>query len=162
MKAWFEKYRYWINVPAMTMLGMFLLVAGVSKLFYQSGSFSAAPFIESLPLVGVFFVVLPYIEIALGLLLVNGVAVKFAATLTGAMVAQFATSNIILITMGKGFELCDCFGMAGRLTYLDALIIDGIMAFLVAVVLVCHRGRYFNRLPWFLEPLSLIKTERSL
>jgi len=161
MKRWFEKYRYWMNVPAMLLLGMFLIVAGVGKLLYNSNSFASYPFLESLPLTQALYLALPYIEIAIGLMLIHGFMVKFAATMAGSMVAVFAISNILLINVGKGFELCGCFGMAGSLTYVDALVIDFIMAVLVAAVFICHRGRYFNLTPWFLEPGDTLTKQRA-
>ena len=151
MKRWFEKYRYWMNVPAMTFLGMLFIVAGVGKLLYQSDSFAPFPFLESLPFTQVLYVVLPYIEIAIGALLIHGVMVKFAATLCAFMVAIFVASTVVLIAMGKGAELCGCFGMAGRLTHIEALVVELLMAGLITVVILCHRGRYFNLIPWFLE-----------
>jgi len=148
-------------VPAMLLLGMFLIVAGVGKLLYNSNSFASYPFLESLPLTQSLYSALPYIEIVIGLMLVHGFMVKFAATMTASMVAVFAGSNILLITMGKGFELCNCFGMAGRLTYVDALVIDFIMAALITAVFICHRGRYFNLTPWFLEPGDILVKQQA-
>lgn len=151
MKRTFEKYRYWANVPAMLLLGMFFIVAGVGKLLYQSNSFASYPFLESLPLAQGLYLALPYIEIAIGAMLIHGFMVRFATTMAASMVALFVASNIILITMGRGAEACGCFGMAGRLTYIDALFIDSLMAVLIVVIFICHRGRYFNLTPWFLD-----------
>lgn len=155
MKRTFEKYRYWMKIPAILNLGMLLIAAGVGKLFYQSNSFAPAPFLETLPGGAVFYAVLPYIEIAIGLLLVSSLMVKFAATMAAGLVLIFAGSNIFLITMGQGLDLCGCFGMAGRLTYVDALVVDAIMAVLVAVIFICQRGGYFNMTPWFLDSVPI-------
>ena len=151
MRRWFEKYRYWMNVSAMTFLGMIFIVAGVGKLLYQSDSFVPFPFLESLPFTQALYSVLPYYEIAIGALLIHGVMVKFVTTLSAFMVAVFATISIVMISTGRGTELCGCFGMAGRLTYIEVLVVEVLMAVLIAVVILCHRGRYFNLIPWFLE-----------
>lgn len=153
MKRRFEKYRYWMNVPAMLFLGMTFIVSGLGKLVYDSNSFSLAPFFGFLSPVPIetFYPMLPYIELVIGILLIHGVVVKFAATMAASLVAAFTASNIAMVSMGKGMELCGCFGMAGMLTYTGALVMDTIMAILVATIFVCHRGGYFNLTPWFLE-----------
>jgi len=153
MKRWFEKYRYWMKIPAMTFLGMIFIVAGVGKLFYQSGAFAPFPFIEGLPLAvtQLLFSVLPYIEIAIGAMLIHGFMVKFVAAIVGSMLAVFIANNIYMVSIGRGVEPCHCFGMAGGLTYVDALVIDIMMAVLVAVIFICQKGSYFNIKPWFLD-----------
>lgn len=155
MKQLLDKYGYWMKIPAMLNLGMLLIVAGVGKLLYQSNSFAPAPFLETLPGAMWFYTVLPYIEIAIGLLLVSSLMVKFAATMAAGLVLIFAGSNIFLITIGQGYDLCGCFGMAGRLTYVDALVVDAIMGILVAVIFICQRGSYFNMIPWFLDSVPI-------
>jgi len=151
MRRCFEKYRYWMNMPAMIFLGMIFIVAGVGKLLYQSDSFAPFPILESLPFTQALYSVLPYIEIAIGALLIHGVMVKFATTLCAFMVAVFATGTAVLVATGRGTELCGCFGMAGRLTHIEALVVEFLMAVLIVAVTVCHRGRYFNLTPWFLD-----------
>lgn len=151
MKRWFNKYRTWILLPAMINLGMLFFVAGLSKLLYRSSSFEAAPFIEALPGFNVMYQILPYAEMVIGLLLIHGIFIKFAGTMAGGFALLFAISNIIMINMGKGLDMCGCYGMAGRMTYLDAMIVDGIIAVLVAMVFLCYRGKWFNKKPWFIN-----------
>ena len=161
MKGWFEKYRYLIKVLAMTFLGMLFFIAGLSKLLYESKSFSPFPFLETLPGATFFYPVLPYIEIAIGLLLINGVLLKLAAIISGSMVAVFIANNLYMIAIGRGFEQCGCFGMAGGLTYFGALGIDVAMALMVVVIIICQRGSYFNMTPWFLDDMKITVKQRA-
>ena len=157
MKRWFEKYRYVMKLPAMTFLGMIFIVAGVGKLLYNSAAFVPFPFIEGLPvaLTQVLFSVLPYVEIAIGAMLLHGFMVKFAAVIAGSMILVFIVNNIAMVSRGRGREPCQCFGMAGGLTYVDALVIDIMMVILVAVIFFCQKGGYFNTTPWFLDSQPL-------
>lgn len=154
MKRWFNKYRYWIKLVAMLNLGSFFFMAGITKLLYSSDSFGAAPFIEELPMFGMLAHILPYVEIVLGLLLINGVMIKFVNTIALGFILLFAFSNIWMISAGRGMDMCGCYGMAGHLTYLDAMIVDGIMAVLAITVFICDRGKYFNKVPWFIDKTS--------
>ena len=163
MKTWFEKYRYIMKLPTMTFLGMIFIVSGVGKLLYNSGAFVPFPFIEGLPVAvsQVLFSVLPYVEIIIGAMLVHGFMVKFATVVTGSIVLLFIVNNIIMVSIGRGREPCNCFGMAGGITYVDALVIDCIMAAMVAVILICHKGGYFNITPWFLDSEPIGAKQRA-
>ena len=151
MKRWIENHGYWMKIPVMLNLGMLFIVAGVTKLFYQSNSFTTAPFLEAIPGALSFYAALPYIEIVIGLLLVSGLMVKFATASAAVLIIMFASSSLYLVSIGKGFDLCGCFGMAGRLNYISALGLDVIMAGMVAIIFICQRGGYFNMTPWYLE-----------
>ena len=43
MKRWIENHGYWMKIPMMLNLGMLFIVAGVTKLLYQSDGFTTAP-----------------------------------------------------------------------------------------------------------------------
>ncbi len=140
--------RYYFGVIASIWLGMIFIVAGVGKLLYEGGSFSG--FLSSGPLLAVFYNLLPYAEIALGTLLILGIATRGVALIASLLVLTFAASNIFGIITGAE-ECATCFGVAGSLSPLSALIIDTIMAVLIVVILTCCRGRLFNKTPWFLS-----------
>ena len=161
MKSWIEKHGYWMKIPVMLNLGMLFIVAGVTKLFYQSNSFTTAPFLEATPGALSLYAALPYIEIVIGLLLISGLMVKFAAACAAALITIFLASTLYLVSTGHGFDLCGCFGMAGRLTYISALGIDVIMAGMVAIIFICQRGTYFNMTPWFLDETKIIAKQRA-
>lgn len=161
MKNWFETRGYWMRIPLMINLGMLFIVAGVGKIFYSSNSYTVAPFLETLPGFSWFYSVLPYLEIAIGLLLVAGLLVRYAAISAGIMVAVFAASSIYLVSIGQGSELCGCFGMAGNLNFKGALIIDTVMALMVAGILLCQKGGKYNYTPWFLDDTKIIAKQRA-
>ena len=161
MKGWIAQHGYWMKIPVIMNLGMLFIVAGVGKLFYQSSSFAAAPFIETLPGGMLFYTALPYIEIVIGSLLVIGLLVKFAAASAGVLIIMFASSSLYLVSIGKGFDLCGCFGMAGRLNYISALGLDVVMAGMVAIIFICHRGGYFNMTPWYLDDNKILAKQQA-
>ncbi len=161
MKRWIENHGYWMKIPVMLNLGMLFIVAGVTKLFYQSNSFTTAPFLETIPGALSFYAALPYIEIVIGLLLVSGLMVKFAAASAAVLIAVFMGSSLYLVSTGHGFDLCGCFGMAGRLNYIGALGVDVVMALAVTIILVCQRGSYFNMTPWFLDDIKIIAKKQA-
>lgn len=149
-----EGYRYWLSVLAIIFLGMIFTVAGVGKLLAGSKGFEPFGPLTFLPqsfveAIGIGF---PYIEIIIGGLLILGIAVKFAASLSALLIAGFIASNILAIYLGRGAEPCGgCFGVAGGLTAVSALIVDGIMAVMVAVIAICYRGDFFDISPMVLR-----------
>lgn len=161
MKHWIEKHGYWMRIPLMINLGMLFIVAGIGKLAYSSNSFTVAPFLETLPGFAWFYSILPYVEIVIGLLLVAGLLVKYAAISAGIMVAVFTASSIYLVGIGQGSELCGCFGMAGNLNFKGALIIDATMVLMVAAILLCQKGGRYNYTPWFLDDMKVTVKQRA-
>ena len=161
MKHWIEKHGYWMKIPVMLNLGMLFIVAGVTKLFYQSDSFTTAPFLETIPGALSLYAALPYIEIVIGLLLISGLMVKFAAACAAALITIFLASTLYLVSTGHGLDLCGCFGMAGRLNYIGAFGIDVAMVLMVTVILICQRGSYFNMTPWFLDETKITVEQRA-
>lgn len=138
----------------MIMLGTIFVIAGIGKLSADHTAFNlyAFPSFITPTMAANIFNALPYIEIMSGVMLILGVAVKFALTLSGFLISGFIMSNIILINRGIA-DCGNCFGIAGSFTPTTSLILDGIMAVLVIVILYCYRGVYFNLTPWFLETL---------
>jgi len=148
-----EGYRYWIGTLATIFLGVTFIVAGVGKLLAGSKAFEpfVLPVVLSQSFSEVIYSWLPYIEITVGGLLILGIAIKFASSISALLIAGFTVSNILLIYLGRGTEPCGCFGMAGGLTVFSALIVDGIMAVMVAVIFVCYRGDFFDLCPMVLR-----------
>lgn len=149
-----EGYRYWISVFAIIFLGVIFIVAGAGKLLAGSKGFEPFGPLTFLPQsfvegIGIGF---PYIEVIIGGLLILGIAVKFAASFSALLIVGFMASNILAIYLGHGAEPCGgCFGVAGGLSAVSALIIDGIMAAMVAVIAVCYQGSFFNISPMVLR-----------
>ena len=149
-----EGHRYWMGVLAIIFLGVTFIVAGTGKLLAESKAFESLVSLGFLPqsFAEVIYTGLPYIEIAVGGLLILGVAVKFAASVSALLIMGFMTSNVLMIYLGYGAEPCGgCFGVAGGLTAIAALTMNGIMAMMVAVIFICYQGNFLNIVPWFLK-----------
>lgn len=145
-----EGYRYWIGTLAIIFLGVAFIVAGVGKLLADSRSFEpfVLPVILSQSFTEVIYSWLPYIEITIGSLLVFGIAVRFAASVASGMIGAFMIINILRISQGAGTEPCaGCFGVAGGLTAISALAVNGIMALMAVLIFVCYKGSFFNIYP---------------
>ena len=148
-----EKRRYWVGVVAMIYLGMSFMVAGVSKVIDGSSSPQPFAFPVFLPeiLIDGIYSGLPWIEIIVGGLLITGIAVKLATYLSAFLIICFMTSNIYSIYLGNWGVCGGCFGFMGGLTVTGALILDVIMAVMVAVIVICYRGNFHNIHSWFLS-----------
>ena len=160
-----EGHKYWVVLLATIFLGVIFVVAGMGKLLAQSLGFSPFLFPGFLPaaVTQAIYIVIPYIEIAIGALLVFGVAVRFVTSLSALMIAGFVASNLYMIYLGVGTGPCGgCFGYFGSLTAIASLTLDSIMAALVVVILLCCRGGYFNLMPLFLQSVHMPKNTPSL
>ena len=147
-----SNYRHWLGVIGLVSLGAVFIIAGAGKLLAQSGSYDlfAFPFFIPQPLGNAISLGLPYVEIIIGLLLVCGVATRFAAGISALLIACFIASNLsYMLTISTG-PCGNCFGAVGGLSAVHALFLDAIMAGLVVVILTCRRGNFFNISPWFL------------
>lgn len=147
-----EGHKYWASVVAMIFLGMIFIIAGMGKLLAGSKAFEpfVSPAFLPQPFVEVIYVGLPYIEIIVGTLLILGVALRFATYLSLALISCFISLNVFVLY--SGLEPCGgCFGVFGGLTAISALILDVIMVGMVAVILVCYRGSFFNIIPMALN-----------
>jgi len=151
---WTEKRRYWFAGLAMILLGTTFVVAATGKLMAGSKAFELLAFPPFLPpaLAKAIYISLPYIELAIGSLLILGLAVRFAANISLSLIICFAISNIILINQGI-MECAGCFGLAGSFTPVSSLILDGVMAVMAITILLCYRGKFFNRTPWVFQAI---------
>ena len=151
-------YRYWISIEASIILGLVFLVAGLGKLPYQGKFLTLIPLgsflIPLLPRLVAQW--LPIIELALGLLLITGFAIKLMASLSAVLIMVFITNNGWLLSHGLGYEPCGCFGiweklLQGSLSTTDALYIDIGMLALVSIILCFYPGNFFTIRPWFFK-----------
>ena len=142
-----------LGIWAAPFLGMILFISGISKVSTQSGGPQPLLNPELLPTAFYFFFpplnLISYVEIAIGLLLILGVAVKVVTSVSALMITCFAIDNILLISQGLAGEPCGCFGMGQRLTVIDSLFLDGVMVGLAVTILILYPGRCFNKRPWF-------------
>lgn len=106
----------WLGVVARLAVGAVLLWAGASKIGDLSGSVRAVHAYRILPyeVSEVVGSVLPFVEVALGVLLLAGLATRLAATLSGALLAVFIAG--IASAWARGLSIdCGCFGGGGDL-----------------------------------------------
>lgn len=131
-----KRYSPWLGLIARLILGGVLIAAGWLKAFNTADAENAVRAYQVLPLPVADFIgiTLPWIEIALGILLFLGVATKFAAIAGGAIMVIF----IIAIAQAglRGLSIdCGCFGGGGavepgKTKYLQEIGRDLFFAFL--------------------------------
>lgn len=129
-----KKYQPWIGLIFRLVLGGVLLVAGLLKYQHLDKSQMAVRAYELLPIALANFlgIVLPYLEIAVGILLIIGAAVRVSAVISGLL--MFAFSIGIAQAWARGLSIdCGCFGGGGQVApgtanYLPELVRDAGLA----------------------------------
>jgi len=114
MKKFLTKNQPWLTLIARLVLGGVLLVAGGLKLTKPTESANAAAAYKILPvniahLVGY---ALPWIEVAIALLLISGIMVRQTAIVGGAVMLIFIGAIISVWARGLLID-CGCFGGGG-------------------------------------------------
>lgn len=109
-----NKYGNWFGLLARLTLGGVLFAAGWLKIFTPAKSQMAVRAYEVLPIVIANFLglVLPWLEIGVGVLLILGIAVRLSAIIGGALMVLF----IVAISQAgiRGLSIdCGCFGGGG-------------------------------------------------
>lgn len=120
----------WIGLLARLILGGVLLVAGYLKAFSPDKSMMAVRAYELLPiwLANVLGIILPWLEIGAGLLLILGVAIRYAAIFGSALMVLFIIA--IAQAWARGLSIdCGCFGGGGTIDpsktkYLEEILRD--------------------------------------
>lgn len=168
ISTWFKRYRHWIGVWGVLLLGLIFIAAGLGKLLLQSEDFELYIFPDFLPPAFSYaiYVWIPRLELAIGVLLILGIAAKFVTSLASLLIAGFITSNSLLLKLGMGADPCGCFGIAEniaqeKLSVIGALYIDGVMVFLVMVILFCYQRSFFDIYPWFIKRGKIEKEEKD-
>ena len=134
-----NRFRNWLGILASIFLGMTFMVAGISKWLYPGSAFEVPE---------AFLILLLSMELGIAALLIAGIYVKPTACVSLFLICCFITSNSLLMILGV--EDCfSCFGSMAKLSTGQALWLDGIMAALVATILVFYPGRFFNVRPWY-------------
>lgn len=84
---------------------------------------------------------LPWIELALGLLLISGVALRYASAAAAALLAVFFTAMVVTYAHGKAID-CACFG-PGDVIGPKTLARDGaLLAAAIALAIFAHRTHF--------------------
>ncbi len=154
-----------LGIWASMALGLVLLFAGIGKLIepytfkllvadlysYELATLGAPAFIN---IVTIAADLLPWLEVVIGLLLVLGIAVKFAASLSVFLIGSFIYYNGWRISQHQPYLPCSCFGFfervfPARLSTVQSLYFDLALLGLVLVILLFVRGNFFaNHLRW--------------
>jgi len=151
-------YRYWLVAGAGIVLGMIFLVAGVGKLLAPTEALQLFIFPAFFSAALEVFILdwLPYLEIAIGVLLVAGTGARLAGAIALVLTAAMATNNAWLLASGLGEEPCGCFGAAeriarARLSVMGALYLDVMMIALALLVILYHRRGFLSLRPWIMK-----------
>ena len=121
----------WVGLLARLVLGGVLLAAGLLKYQHLDKSQMAVRAYEMLPIALANFlgIILPFVEIAVGILLIIGAAIRISALVGG--VLMFAFMIGISQAWARGLSIdCGCFGGGGQVepgtaNYLPELLRDG-------------------------------------
>ena len=131
-----------IGLAARLILGVVLIIAGAVKIPNPQLSSRAVQAYEILPydLAGTVGIVLPYIEVFVGVLLVLGIFTRFAAIISTLLMIAFVIG--ISQAWARGLQIdCGCFGGGGALaageepSYLVDLLRDAGLVLLGALLI---------------------------
>ncbi len=114
MRAFNQKYQDVITLVARLILGAVLLAAGGLKAFVPSESANAVAAYKILPtqIAHIVGYALPWLEIAIGVLLIVGISMRMAAVVAGGIMVIFIAAIISIWTRGILID-CGCFGGGG-------------------------------------------------
>lgn len=116
MKKLHDKYQPIITLLARLLLGAVLLVAGGLKAFVPAEAASAVAAYKILPtqIAHIVGYALPWLEIAIGILLIIGVSVRMLSLVSGAIMLVFIAAIISVWARGILID-CGCFGGGGAI-----------------------------------------------
>ena len=131
-----KKYLPWVGLFSRLILGGVLLAAGLLKYQHLDKSQMAVRAYELLPipLANFMGIILPFVEIAAGILLVIGAGVRISALVSAVLMFAFIIG--ISWAWARGLSIdCGCFGGGGQVepgtaSYLPELLRDGGLALL--------------------------------
>ena len=150
-KSW---QRLLITIGPCIFLGLIIAISGSGKLPGQTefadvllGSFYT-PVMAKIIAHG-----LPWVELALGVLLLLGIFPRIVAAVCLPLIAGFMASNIWAISHGETFGSCGCFGifeeLFGSMTPWQAMGLDIVMLGLAIIIVFFHPSRFFKFQWWF-------------
>lgn len=116
MSRFNAQYQGFITLIFRLILGGVLVVAGAIKAFSPSDAASAVAAYKILPnqMAHILGYALPWLELAIGLLLIIGVSVRFAAITGGIVMVLFIAAIISVWARGLLID-CGCFGGGGAI-----------------------------------------------
>jgi uncharacterized membrane protein YphA (DoxX/SURF4 family) len=122
----------------------FAKINGIPALIAEINQYKMLPSV----LASLYGNVLPYIEIAVGVVLVLGIALRITASIAGLMLISFAAAKIFALIMNLNITICYCFGAARPLLSNQSLAIDVAMLLLAAQI-IRFRSEFFSIPDWF-------------
>ncbi len=143
-----KKYLPWLGLLSRLVLGGVLLAAGLLKYQHLDKSQMAVRAYELLPIPFANFmgIILPFLEIAVGVLLIIGAGVRISALVSGVLMVAFIIG--ISWAWARGLSIdCGCFGGGGQVepgtaNYLPELLRDGGLALLAIYLFFYPQGKF--------------------
>ncbi|CAN2193203.1 COG2259 Predicted membrane protein [Candidatus Nanopelagicaceae bacterium] len=143
-----KKYLPWIGLLSRLVLGGVLLAAGLLKYQHLDKSQMAVRAYELLPIPFANFmgIILPFLEIAVGILLVIGAGVRISALVSGVLMIAFIFGISWAWAQGLSID-CGCFGGGGQVepgtaNYLPELLRDGGLALLAIYLFFFPQSKF--------------------
>jgi uncharacterized membrane protein YphA (DoxX/SURF4 family) len=138
-----KKFLPWLGLIARLTLGGVLLVAGYLKAFTPDKSQMAVRAYEVLPiwLANFLGIILPWLEIGAGILLILGVALRYASIFGGVLMLLFVIA--ISQAWARGLTIdCGCFGGGGQVDAKDTKYLQEILRDAGLALLALYLIRY--------------------
>ena len=137
------KAQPWLGLISRLVLGGVLFIAGYLKVGTPDKSQMAVRAYEVLPisLANLIGLLLPYVEIGIGLLLILGVYTRISAALGGAIMVVFIVA--IAQAWARGLTIdCGCFGGGGQVAASETKYLSEIIRDTALVLLALYLIRY--------------------
>lgn len=143
-----KKYLPWLGLLSRLVLGGVLLAAGLLKYQHLDKSQMAVRAYELLPIPFANFmgIILPFLEIAVGVLLIIGAGIRISALVSGVLMVAFIIG--ISWAWARGLSIdCGCFGGGGQVepgtaNYLPELLRDGGLALLAIYLFFYPQSKF--------------------
>jgi len=145
MRELLIKAQPWLGLISRLVLGGVLFIAGYLKVGTPDKSQMAVRAYEVLPisLANLIGLLLPYVEIGIGLLLILGVYTRISAALGGAIMVVFIVA--IAQAWARGLTIdCGCFGGGGQVAASETKYLSEIIRDTGLVLLALYLIRYPN------------------
>ena len=145
MRELLIKAQPWLGLISRLVLGGVLFIAGYLKVGTPDKSQMAVRAYEVLPisLANLIGLLLPYVEIGIGLLLILGVYTRISAALGGAIMVIFIVA--IAQAWARGLTIdCGCFGGGGQVAASETKYLSEIIRDTALVLLALYLIRYPN------------------
>jgi uncharacterized membrane protein YphA (DoxX/SURF4 family) len=154
--------RYLVAFIASILLALIFLTSGVGKLMGQNAFLlTLSTWLLNDTIANGLGMVLPWVEVVLGLCLLVGLFPQIAAGLVALLAAAFAMHNGWMIAHGLGYEPCHCLGvleqLMGEMSTINSLYVDIGMVVLALGVYFCYPGKVLNTRPWFLRWREIVE-----